>query len=310
MAGKAWRSEATMAEAAVKYDPTDVVDGGERVIHLWPNDRYLAHLSIYYFAAPFCKDGMVLDAGSGTGYGSAYLADRGARFVHGIDICEKAVGFSRQNFNKPNLEFHVMDLERITGFAERSFDFIFSSNALEHVQYVPAFFQAAWRLLKPEGRILIAVPPINTPDARRADLANKYHLNSWSPRQWHFVLGQYFKEIECYTHFFDKPGVSLDFNNHPKEVVIAEENFTFTAVPLEEMYKTPTYSAIFVAAAPRSEMEIPRAGLPPEFIDDSFTRRPGQEPPPPWYRSALLAPLRKALPVPIKKQIKRLFLEG
>jgi 2-polyprenyl-3-methyl-5-hydroxy-6-metoxy-1,4-benzoquinol methylase len=299
-----------MAETTIQYDPTDVIDGGERVIHLWPNDCYLAHLSIYHFAAPFSKNGIVLDAGSGTGYGSAYLADHGARFVHGIDIGEKAVGFSRLNFNKPNLQFQVMDLERITGFAERSFDFIFSSNALEHVQCVPAFFQAAWRLLKPEGRILIAVPPITTADARKADLANKYHLNSWSPRQWHFVLGQYFKEISCYTHYFDKPGVSLNFANHPKEVVITEADFTFTPVSLEAMYKKPTFSAIFVASYPKPQTSIPRPGRPTKFIDDSFTRRPGEGPPPPWYRSALLAPLRRALPAPLKKQIKRLFLEG
>jgi SAM-dependent methyltransferase len=290
----------------------DVVDGGERVIHLWPNDCYLAHLSIYHFAAPFCQNGTVLDAGSGTGYGSAYLAEHGARFVCGIDIGEKAVAFSRHYFQRPNLTYRVMDLEKIAGFPDRTFDLIFSSNALEHVRYVPAFFHAAWRLLKPTGKLLIVVPPINTPEARAADLANKYHLNSWSPRQWHQVLSGYFSKIDCYRHFFDKPGVRLNFGNQPSEVVITEADFTFNLLTLEEMYRVQTFSAIFLASGLKPARRLPRPGSRVKFIDDSFTRRPPGAPAPlrpaqRLLRSPVLRPIKALLPRAVKARLKALL---
>ena len=45
----------------------EIAFGGERVTHLYPNDLYYAHLSIYWFASKFVKDKIVLDAGCGDG---------------------------------------------------------------------------------------------------------------------------------------------------------------------------------------------------------------------------------------------------
>jgi hypothetical protein len=118
------------------------------------------------------------------------------------------------------------------------------------------------------------VPPITTEEARAADLANKYHLNSWSPRQWHHVLGQFFGDIRCYQHYFDKPGVTLNFANHPSEVVIRESDFRFTRITLEEMYRVPTYSAVFVVRRPRPLSKLPAASSSLTFVDNSFTRLP------------------------------------
>ena len=52
---------------------------GERVSPLLNDSCYQAHLSIYGFARPGCQGGIVLNAGSGTGYGSADLADHDLR---------------------------------------------------------------------------------------------------------------------------------------------------------------------------------------------------------------------------------------
>src|SRR5262249_5774562 len=92
-----------------------VSDGRERVTHLFPNDCYVAHLSLYAFARPLVQGATVLDAGSGAGYGAAYLADHGARTVLAIDASAKAVAFSRHHFSRPNLRYEVMDLGRLGG---------------------------------------------------------------------------------------------------------------------------------------------------------------------------------------------------
>ena len=77
------------------------MDGGERVTHLYPNDCFVAHRSLYHFVVPFIADATVLDAGSGAGYGAAHLADHGARQVLGVDASPKAVAFSRHHFPPP-----------------------------------------------------------------------------------------------------------------------------------------------------------------------------------------------------------------
>lgn len=149
---------------------------------------------------------------------------------------------------------------------------IVSSNVLEHIACVPAFMRAAWRLLKRDGRLLIVVPPIIGPKPRAADLANPYHLNSWSPHQWHFVLRQFWTEVRCYSHTLDRAGVTLDFANGPRAVVISEADFSFNPVELEQLYRVPTLSAVFLAQHPRPARALPRKGAPVVLIDNSVTR--------------------------------------
>lgn len=257
---------------AFLFDTTRVTADGERVTHLWPNDCYYAHLSIYHFGRQYCHNKFILDAGSGAGYGSAYLADHGASLVEAVDVSGEAVRFSRKYFKRPNLRYQVMSLEQIQGFAPHSFDFIFSSNVLEHVPDVFKFFISAHSLLKADGVLLVAVPPVIDENSKQANLQNIFHLNIWSPRQWQHVLSIFFEEIEFYVHRFEKPGISLDFSNAPDQTTITEEDFTFTAAALDE-YDVNCLTAVFVARKPKTD--LPEIRL--DFVDDSFTR-PAQKP--------------------------------
>ena len=211
----------------------------------------------------------MLDAGSGAGYGSAYLATHGAAFVHGVDMGEAAVAFSRDQFRLPNIDFHQADLADIDrlGFQPGSFDVIFSSNALEHVADVAAFFRSAHALLKPDGIAIIAVPPITNNYLRASNVANHYHLNIWSPRQWDHLLGQFFAEREYILHNYGQRGHILDFNQ-PMTEVVPTEAWTFPQATLDEMSTVLTMTSVFVARKPRP---APTA-KPIDFVDGSFTR--------------------------------------
>lgn len=262
----------TEISPSTKWRVEQLTFGGERVSHLYPNDCYYAHLSIYYFASQFTQGKRVLDAGSGAGYGSAYLAEHGADFVQALDISEQGVAFSRHCFQRPNLNYRVMDLQGISGFPDHRFDVIFSSNALEHVPNVQAFFQSAWRLASADGVLIIGVPPVVNEASRDANLANPYHLNIWSPRQWQHVLASYFKNVQPYRHSFERQDVKLDFNRTPEQTRINEQDFRFDEIPLERFYQEETLTVIFVARRPRPESELPRVNEPILFVDDSFTR--------------------------------------
>jgi|GEM_PF-789887 len=250
-----------------------VSEGGERVTHLYEDDCFRAHLSIYQFAARLCQGAQVLDAGSGAGYGSAYLASHGAAFVHGVDNGQAAVAFSQDHFRLPNLTFQQADLAQLDrlGFAPARFDVIYSSNVLEHVADVAAFLCSATALLKPEGVAIIAVPPITNDYLRAGNLANPYHLNIWSPRQWDHVLGSYFAERNYYLHCLEKPGVIMDFALTSPQPVPSEA-WIFEPATLDEMATIPTLTAVFVVRRPKT---APATG-PIQFIDESFTR-PGHD---------------------------------
>jgi 2-polyprenyl-3-methyl-5-hydroxy-6-metoxy-1,4-benzoquinol methylase len=244
---------------------------GERVTHLYPNDCFYAHLSIYYFATQFCRNCFVLDAGSGAGYGSAYLVDHGARFVDAIEISEESVAFSNYHFKRPNLHYQVNDLNNLVGFQSHSFDLIFSSNVLEHVSDVVNFIHTAWKILKPDGMMIVAVPPIVREVDWAENIANIYHHNIWTPRQWYQVFNQFFGEIDCFWHGL-RPGLPLDFHNKPEQTIINEKDFIFKPVPVDHYYLEPSLSILFIIREPRLESEIPPAGQPVTFIENSFTR--------------------------------------
>ena len=102
-----------------------------------------------------------------------------------------------------------MKLEQIEGFSPQQFDFIYSSNTLEHVPDVMGFLRQAWRLLKPTGTMLIAVPPITDDRLQYLNVINRYHVNIWTPRQWSHTLGMFFDEISPVMHGVEEVGVDF-----------------------------------------------------------------------------------------------------
>jgi SAM-dependent methyltransferase len=253
------------------WEPDEINFGGERVTHLYPNDCYYAHLSIYRFALQFLQAGVVLDAGSGSGYGTVYLADHGAQFVLGLDVSNEATTFSRHYFTRPNLAFQTMDLQEISGLKPGSLDLIFSSNVLEHIPDAYRFFEQVERFLKPAGVLVLAVPPVVNMELQAHNLSNPFHLNIWSPRQWHHALSRDFAEIECYRHIGNRPDVVLDFTNTPAQTTIDETDFLIEPVSLDQLGYLPTLTVIFVARNPYPPEARPSTADRSAIIDDSFT---------------------------------------
>jgi 2-polyprenyl-3-methyl-5-hydroxy-6-metoxy-1,4-benzoquinol methylase len=256
------------------WDADEIGEGGERVSHLVQDHVYYGHLSIYHFAAPFCRGARVLDAGSGAGYGAAYLAERGARHVLGIDASDKAVAFSRYHFPRPNLDFHCLDLAQITSLLPRRFDFIYSSNTLEHVPDPQRVLRGFWQLLDPEGTLLLAVPPITDDRLLYLNLVNPHHLNLWSPRQWAASLGAFFAQVTPYLHGVGRIGQDED-EYRATGAELTADDFAIEAGTVDEMYQKFTLTAIWLARGPREVEQVPAEGTPVTFVDDSFTRARG-----------------------------------
>jgi SAM-dependent methyltransferase len=151
------------------------------------------HLKRYEFAAPFCRDGEVLDAGCGVGYGSAFLGGV-ARHVVGIDRDESAISYARERYARPNVEFRVGDILRLDpGDAE--FDAVCSFETIEHVDDADALVAELARVLRPGGVLVVSTPRA---DETTAAPANPFHRVELSRRDFEALLRRHFGEVEVY----------------------------------------------------------------------------------------------------------------
>jgi SAM-dependent methyltransferase len=151
------------------------------------------HLKRYEFAAPWCRDRAVLDAGCGVGYGTAHLAGLAASVV-GVDRDEDAIAYARERYARPNVEFRVGDLLDLE-LADGSFDVVCSFETIEHVEDVDGFLAEIVRVLRPEGVFLVSTPRV---DETTASPENPFHRVELSPGDFEALLRRSFPEVELY----------------------------------------------------------------------------------------------------------------
>jgi len=145
---------------ASALDVAHVAAGGERYVPLvdpYNAAMHLGHMASYRHALLYAYGRQVLDLGCGTGYGAHYLASYGARQVVAVDVDPVALDYARQAYDHPRVEYQRCDGQRLP-YADASFDFVFSSQAIEHVPDPEAFLREINRLLKQNGACLIITP--------------------------------------------------------------------------------------------------------------------------------------------------------
>jgi 2-polyprenyl-3-methyl-5-hydroxy-6-metoxy-1,4-benzoquinol methylase len=97
--------------------------------------------------------------------------------AHGVEMNEKAAAIAEA-------EGHRVSPKRIEecDLAEGSFDFVFSSHVVEHVEDPVSFMRAVRKALKPTGYVLIDTPNVDTVDFR---LFGRRHWGAYHfPRHW------------------------------------------------------------------------------------------------------------------------------
>lgn len=109
----------------------------------------------YGVTAELCR-GRVIELGCGEGALSALIAARGCD-VLGVDLSERKISAAR--LAHPHVSFvesDILDLD----LPAASFDTAVLAEVLEHVTERPGeeILRAAWRLLRPGGRLVVSVP--------------------------------------------------------------------------------------------------------------------------------------------------------
>ncbi len=129
------------------------------------------HLARYRWASRWVRDRLVLDVACGTGYGASILRAAGARGVVSLDVSRHALrfGFSRYNIIPICGDAHRLPLGTATCETVVSFE------TIEHLGDPVAFGKELWRVLRPQGELLLS-----TPNAGRSCGSNPYHVHEMS----------------------------------------------------------------------------------------------------------------------------------
>jgi SAM-dependent methyltransferase len=211
---------------------------------VWPgvrNDLFVAHESIYRFAGRFATGRRVLDAGCGTGYGSAILGGVAAA-VLGVDLDAKSIAYARRHYARDAVRFEAADMQRLR-FREE-FDLVMASNALEHLDDVGAFLDGAVAALRPGGLLLVAVPPIYGAADAAVHAGIHYHRSNHTVDEWHALLAARRLEVQPFVHrcvAAAPPDV-----RSPRRSRLTPADFTFDEVPAAELATTLSITAVFV----------------------------------------------------------------
>ncbi len=121
----------------------------------------------------------VLDAGCGVGGSCIYLAKEKSAIVKGITLSDKQVITGKRSVIKNHLQSRVeifkMDFTKTT-FNDHSFDVIWACESLSSLENKPLFVREAHRILKPNGKLVIA-------DFYRSKKESSDLLEKWS-KSW------------------------------------------------------------------------------------------------------------------------------
>lgn len=103
-------------------------------------------------------DGMrVLDVGCGNGFTCGEFLKRGCHVV-GLDLSEQGIAVARQTYPAGRFELLAADSKVLENLREAPFDFVISTEVVEHVYDPRSYARGCFTALKPGGRFICSTP--------------------------------------------------------------------------------------------------------------------------------------------------------
>jgi len=102
---------------------------------------------------------VLLDLGSGCGFGTFRLAERAA-WVHACDVSSAYLNFAKRTCaEQKNVSYHLIEPHNLTGISDQSIDVAISMSVFIHFNLYDIYwyFREQQRVVKPTGRLWIDV---------------------------------------------------------------------------------------------------------------------------------------------------------
>jgi SAM-dependent methyltransferase len=143
---------------------------------------------------------LVLDLGCGAGYGAHYLASFGAKRVIAADVDRIALDYAHITYSHPGVHYLRIDGNQALPFASETFEFVFSSQVIEHVAAPVHFLTEVKRVLKPGGFCLITMPnkDLFSPDDHKEEHkgSNEFHVSEMNLAEGRELGCEVFPKVE------------------------------------------------------------------------------------------------------------------
>jgi SAM-dependent methyltransferase len=172
----------------------------------------------------------VLDAGCGTGPLSAVLRDRGAT-VTGFDSSAKMLELARRRLG-PDAELLMADLDRPLPFPDGAFDDAVAGLVLHYLQDWTAPLAELRRVLKPGGRLILAVDHPYATDLMQREAGRKpdYFATYSRTEEWSMggrtaTLTFWHRPLHAMTAAFTAAGFRITVISEPPPAPEARERF-------------------------------------------------------------------------------------
>jgi 2-polyprenyl-3-methyl-5-hydroxy-6-metoxy-1,4-benzoquinol methylase len=185
---------------------------------------YLEDKEEYRFASSFIENNYkVLDVGSGKGAFSNFVKKKNATFI-GLDFSENAKKLADKN----GIKIYNKSIQEYAEENPESVDLVTSFQVCEHIQDISSFIEAKIKVLKKEGKMLIAVPSDNSYLSIGINsLLNMppHHISRWPDEVFRFIAKKYNLKLELIYH---EPLQDIHVNDFLK--TIFEGTFSSAAV--------------------------------------------------------------------------------
>jgi 2-polyprenyl-3-methyl-5-hydroxy-6-metoxy-1,4-benzoquinol methylase len=130
---------------------------------------YKTSLDRYKFAGKYTAGKNVLDIACGSGYGSAYLAEK-ASSVFGVDVDRETIEYCKHKYLQKNLHFLQIEKDQMMEEFKNRFDVVVSFETIEHISDYNKFLYILNTYLKNNGILILSTPNnfrhINPPENR------------------------------------------------------------------------------------------------------------------------------------------------
>lgn len=131
----------------------------------YTHPKHLIHDDDHYWFKSFLRpDDTLLDLGCGDGSHTLVSADYVAK-IAAADHSARNLEIAKRKaaaMGKSNVEFRISDLEKPLDFPAQSFSVVLALDILEHLYNRDQFMAEIYRILKPNGRLILSIPNRDT----------------------------------------------------------------------------------------------------------------------------------------------------